>query len=259
MPNVGVVGNQVNVVNTQTSNKVKKQAITLGILATAIPVNMLLIKKISEENKKIPFEEIKNVCEYMYNSYNLAKKDFKYIFWTKGSSKAVKTDGKDITKNIDKQLKNSAFFSPQNNLAITLKENAFDMIHEIGHAISFNKFGKFWTNSIKKLPYLTILLPLIAIAPTKLTQKNPKLEKIKEKADSNAGKIFMASFAPWLIEEILASSRAIKNTKKIAPNLLKPSYKYYPLAFLSQALLIVCGAISVDILPKLIRSYQKQT
>jgi hypothetical protein len=205
----------------------------------------------------------------MIRDNNLTKK-LTIEFFDQNTTEAIKSKANTIYKHLDDsiigRLKNSAktpvfIKNFVNNLqkfisastaaepfaclvngkyAFGNKTNPSYIFHEIGHSavIHSNKWGKALAKS-------SILLP-IALTPlfiTALFHKNTDhkegaspLQKTKAFIHDNMGKITLAAFSPMLINEFLASHKAIqflKKAKEITPEQLKFIKGKYAIAYSS--------------------------
>ena len=175
-------------------------------------------------------------------------------------------DSKLNTKKLVEGLKNGCF-DPFSNKIFTSKPAS--VLHEIGHAINRNK------NFLTKIPHNLILISKGALIPlailtavfTKKPQKSDteqsknkgSFEKLKEFVHKNVGLTLAGLSIPLLVEEGLASARAIKfvNASKVlsatAKNqhnkVLKMAYGSY---LLQTAVLASVASLAVFVKDKIV-------
>lgn len=156
------------------------------------------------------------------------------------------------------------------NIIRTATERASLSLHETGHVINqtCTTLGKLWakfihkTVTIKSLPkaYKTPLGVSSIIAGAlfgigyfsylgKNKDQNSKTNhfSLTKFINENIGKLTLLVFSPLLMDEAMASYRALKAAKKVAPNMLKPLRKNLLLAF-STYVLTAAGTIASNML-----------
>ena len=155
---------------------------------------------------------------------------------------------------------NAAFFPDANEVVVNSKNLYTSVYHEIGHAM--NKNGNFFTKALQKARVLTpfgvsIIAPIVLavgllhkVNKTKPQNEKGKVEKTLDFVSENAGKLTLASYAPMLAEEGLASIRGLKLASKHLPkDVIKKLGFNYMKAWGTYALLAgaVAGGVALGI------------
>lgn len=195
------------------------------------------------------FDNVKNITNKIIKNEGLADKGVE-LFITDGSKESIakfdkmfnKVKPKKYIENVKKTLMNggnAAYVHTYKKVMLNDKHGYGSFLHELGHAKNFNSNNiliKALTLGRKLTPFgLSIVAP-IALAvglvhhvnEKKPKEEKGKIEKTLDFITDNAGKITLASYAPMLIEEGLASIRGINMGKKYLDpkmlNKLKGSY-----------------------------------
>ena len=196
------------------------------------------------------FENTKAVAESIIKNEGLADKGVKLFISNNTPESAAHLDNlfkkekpKCYVDKMKQMLKNglNACFYPKAKTVIINDEIAYSSVfHELGHAKDFTSKNIF-LKALTKGRYLTpmnisVIAPVaLAVAmfhnvdKSKPQDKKGKVEKTLDFISKNAGKLTLASYAPMLAEEGIASIRGIKMAKKyLNPkqiSTLKGSYK----------------------------------
>lgn len=139
----------------------------------------------------------------------------------------------------------NAFYSDAIKLAVAPKSKPSLILHELGHAINAHsgKLLKFLQESRGKLTAIPSVLLLF-------NQLTPKEENNKKTfIERNAGKIGFLAFLPTIIEEGIASLRAISASKKVNKAInasmdikaLKKNYAFAWMTYLISGILFGIG------------------
>lgn len=119
---------------------------------------------------------------------------------------------------------NAAYFPGTKNVVVNKESLYSSVYHELGHAKNAN--GSFATKALQKARNITpfgvsLIAPVVLavgllhkVDKTKPQEEKGKLEKTLDFVSNNAGKLTLASYAPMLAEEGLASYNGIKMAKK---------------------------------------------
>ena len=195
------------------------------------------------------FDNVKKITNEIIKNEGLADKGVK-LFVTDGSKESIaefdkmfgKVKPKKYIENVKKTLMNggnAAYVDKYKKVMLNDKHGYGSFLHELGHAKNFNSNNilvKALKHARKLTPFGISVVAPIALAVGLIhhvNEKKPKEEKGKvEKTldfiTDNAGKITLASYAPMVIEEGLASINGLKMGKKYLDpkmlNKLKSSY-----------------------------------
>lgn len=209
------------------------------------------------------FENTKAVAETIIKNEGLADKGVKLFISNKTPESVAHLDElfknekpKGYVNKMKEMFKNglNACFYPKAKTVIINDEIAHSSVfHELGHAKDFtskNIFMKALTKGRCLTPMNVSVVAPIALAVamfhnvdrSKPQDKKGKVEKTLDFISNNAGKLTLASYAPMLAEEGIASARGIKMAKKyLNPkqiSMLKGSYKKAFSTYATVALLV---------------------
>lgn len=192
----------------------------------------------SDTKTNISFQKVENLAQKMAKEINKGEKKVKYIFLESKTEKDVKKSIEKMEKeykrfkrwngNADKYLNfkykigPAVIFRVNKNkyLALTFNKNKASYIfHELGHFMNHkNKFlGKLFNFRLR--PILSLIPPIVTFLalihnPLKNESKpTKKLDKVTSFVSNNATELIILSALPSLLDEVLASSRALKFIK----------------------------------------------
>lgn len=231
-------------VPSQNVNKLPMHLLFLsmfGVLA-AVSLNTIFSKRFMKSDKALGInpDDVKKVINHMFEENKLAEKGVKYGFVQ---------DGSEAAKILEKDC-GGAVYLLSNKVAATSEKLSL-ILHEAGHAINHNctktgkAYNKFFQKTIAKLSpenvlvktfeirdplnlalYTSIILQLVGNSYTisKIKGKNPDEKKFSfsKFVHDNLGKLTLLLFSPILLDEGFATYRAMKTTKQISPQILKP-------------------------------------
>lgn len=193
-----------------------------------------LFKKIIPEKLKFNLNDIKALASEMFKKNKFDSEKFAYHFVGE-NTKISDLSGNDITSKIKKTLNGSSFLSYDSKkaTAMALEGRSVEILHELGHSVSFKKFGAKYAKIIEKLPYLSILIGLLPIvSPPDDSNKNKNL--IQKTSNFMKHNVVLCSFLtglPLLVEEFVASKRALSVIKASRSDLYLKALKYFSPAF----------------------------
>lgn len=260
-----------NATNNKGDNKKSNHLewLALGIIAPfATPLLTRPLNKTIKNDSEagINVESVDKAFTHMWKENNLVKKGVKFYFAPYNS---------DYSKFLIKNFGGAAYaFSDKLNInqIDTAMERASLSLHETGHVINHNctKIGKMYKNLIEKISLLNTKIPkpiakyikmtpatmamglstiflLTGVLGTRKKKNESESQKfsIPKFIHNNLGKLTILAFSPILIDEATASIRALKATKKVAPEMLKPLGKNLALAFSSYVITTGFTLISV--------------
>lgn len=209
-------------------------------------VGASFIHKFIKDDAKIGInkEDVEKVLNYMDEKHKLTKDHgFKILIAPAGSKKA-----KELIENCG----GATFSYSQEGKSIqAATERASNILHEAGHVINHNctSLGKaylktHWSilsslakyklpaffGTVSGLPILItgLLCAVTGISNLIKSRKKPEEEKqnpIIKFIHDNLGALTLLAFTPQILDESMATYRALSATKKIAPNILKPLSK----------------------------------
>lgn len=245
-----------SIVDNLSQKKNPLHLLILGILAGfAGPIMATsMVKMLKTDNDLgIKKDSVEKTLSQMWSDNNLSKKGVTQYFASANSE-----ESKELIKNYGGAV---YFYEKEKgiNQIEAANERLSMSLHEAGHAINWNctKLGKLYANIINKLNKLNLKIPesirkyiqitpvsaalylstiflMIGIANTnnKNSKKQSKEQEnptnkfsIKKLVHDNLGELTIAAFLPNLTDETTATIRALKATKKIAPEMLKPLRK----------------------------------
>jgi len=167
------------------------------------------------------------------------------------------------TKESDFIIKNygGGAYNFNSKKTLVSKVYSYAVLHELGHAINLEttKLGKVYKGFVHKmysLPVLNRFSPamnfgLLSVGlmagsalckdkNTKSTDSNSNKFSLSNTIYNNIGKITLGIFSPMLIDEALASGRAYKAAKAVAPEIKTPIIKEFGKAFASYLSIAWC-------------------
>lgn len=200
---------------------------------TALSDKALLKKQERLLNKAIEMDSFENIINYADN----------IILKTSLKDKGVKIKRENHSNIL------CARFNPKSN-TILINDKSFyaSIFKEIGHALNFHN-GKSTKFLLKMKKVCSKIVPIIGISGlfvkllhNKKTSKNKtKFEKTKDFIRDNAGKILFLTYVPILIEEGIASKKALNLAKPYLTKLQQQKHmKNLSLAF--------CSCLSIPIM-----------
>ena len=139
----------------------------------------------------------------------------------------------------------NAFYTRDGGFAVAPKSKPSLMLHELGHAINFEKSKLF--RGLQKLKVLGMYAPMALVFLNDITGK--RKDGKQSFIERNAGVIGFSAFLPTIIEEAAASVRGIKAAKKVLPKAnLGPLKRNYFLAWMTYLL----AGVGVGVASKLV-------
>ena len=193
-------------------------------------------------------EEVKKVAQAMKKNNGLEANIY-YI--SQENKNILKNKFPSLAKALDVVADGkNAFYTDLHNLVVAPNSKPSLILHELGHAINFEKSTVF--SALQNFRILGMYIPSIlaflnTLDPNKHDNKPNFIEKY-------AGVIGFVSFLPTILEEGMASLRGIKVAKNQLPNANLKSLKgSYLLAWLTYVL----AGISAGIVSKLAITEQK--
>lgn len=207
-------------------------AVGAGLVTVGVKVGMSSIKP------DISFDQIDLVSKDMIKTHDLEKKGLTHIYLDQSNEKqalektiegiqnhgqykhigkeAIEESAKPLLYTVKKGL--NAFYMKASNFAVTAKNKAYLMPHELGHAVNANS-GKILNKMILKAKNLRVIAPSIlfmnAVSNDINKEDDSKVKKTRNFLERNAAKLTFLSFVPLLAEEGLASTHALKHAKKV--------------------------------------------
>ncbi|MDD3013487.1 MAG: hypothetical protein PHC34_07265 [Candidatus Gastranaerophilales bacterium] len=266
-----------------------KEAKKIGGRITSKIISPLLFKKPVD----ISLEKVTDVAEKMIEKNKLREKGFKYNFISLSNSQQVEDDvvqtyrsflnklyenfkilpnnpeknAKKINKAVNKfrltmgvnilAVKNgkNAFFAPLLNYAVAPKTKPFFILHEVGHAITYKKLGIPGFLCLRMLPLLTTVSTIFIslIHKKKDVEEKSFLQKTGDFIKDHVGSFVFAGLSPIIIEEGLASKRALKSLKdsveKPVFNSIRKKYRVALFSYIA-GVLVAAGAAKFGIYAK---------
>lgn len=147
--------------------------------------------------------------------------------------------------------RNAGYVPILNTLVVPYKKLQGSFFHEIGHAMNknFNQLLKLIQYSRPIFSNATLAIGITGICTSiKHPAKDEELsrtDKIKNFIHNNAGKLVLATSAPILIEEIIASAKGNKLAKKVMPESLVKTVKktnlYGGMCYLTSTVMAAIG------------------
>ena len=192
--------------------------------------------------------DVENVAKHMKADNKL---EAEICFIDNTNKNALKKLFPGLSKELDTVANGAnAFYTNTGNFAVAPKSKPSLILHELGHAINFEKSKVF--KGLQKLRVAGMY------APTALVFLNNISGKQKDGKESfierHAGLIGFCSFLPTIIEEGAASYRGIKAAKKVLPNVkLGALKKNYFFAWMTYVL----AGVGVGIASKLMLTEKK--
>lgn len=236
----------------------KKPSLALVGLALAIPILSIpavnfIAKKLIKEDKElgIDIKSVDKALEHISKEHKLNEKGISFYLSPAGSE-----DSKILLNNFG-----GGVYDPIKKQVSMMGEKASNILHEAGHAVNHNcsKIGEMYSKVLKKLPRFVggplglavwsgLAVQLIGQIYTKPPKVNGQPEEEKHSIlkfiHNNMGKLTFLAFVPVLIDESLASFRALKAAKTVSPEILKPVRKNLLFAGGTYALITVGNIIS---------------
>lgn len=217
--------------NMQTKHELAN-AIGVGLVTVGVKVGMGSIKS------DLSFEQVDLVSKDIIKTHKLDKKGLTHIYLDKNNEKhavdkavegilnhkqykhvgkeAAERSAMSLVQTVKKGL--NAFYMKASNFAVTAKNKAYLMPHELGHAVNANS-GKTLNKIILNTKNLRVIAPSVlffnALHNDVNDKDDSKLKKTRNFLERNADKLTFLSFVPLLAEEGLASAHGIKHAKKV--------------------------------------------
>lgn len=239
--------------NDKHNNSRKALGLAAGTIVGLAPLPVLLRDKIVTlsprvlERKK---ERLLRQAIAMDSFNNIKKHADEIIIKTGLKEKDLKIENKDSKKILQ------AAFNPKNNTILLNDKTLFTSVfREIGHALNFHN-GGFTKALLKTKQICSKIVPLIGISGlfvkllhNKKTKKNkPFLEKVKDFYSDNAALILCSAYVPILLEEGIASKKALKLAKPYLTNSQNQKHlKLLTLSFLSCMMIPVLFASATNL------------
>jgi hypothetical protein len=228
---------------TTNANKPRPNVLLLLVSALAPFASIFLCKFLDKKLMKtdevlgIKIESVTKAWDYMFDENKLEEKGVGGIIHKSGSQES---------EWLLKECGGGAYFHSKKhgiNQVEAAAQRASGILHETGHAINHNcaKLGKLYIYILEKMPkVLKDPLNIAALAAISLSiigslyninkttqdnnQSNTQNKKfsIMKFIHDNIGKLTVLAFTPILLDEGMASFRALKAAKKMAPEILKP-------------------------------------
>lgn len=183
-----------------------------AIVETKFEKELLKLHDKISSNKEIKEELLKD--KQLKNFILYPQKTAKTIAQAITGTLVYKINGVRLGKN--------AFYHPLINTAFCSERRSPLMLHEIGHAVTYNALntrGKIF-HILSELSTTKLFIPAIFLVSALHKKKEDKdknkslLEKTKDFIQNNPEKLTFIAFAPSLIDEAKASINALKFAKK---------------------------------------------
>lgn len=204
--------------NDKSNNSRNTLGIGVGATIGLSPLPILLRDKITALSNKTLHEKqarLMNKAKEMGSFENIIKDADDIVFKT-----GLKSNGVKIRKETSSTILYAHFNPKSNTILINDKSFYVSVFKEIGHALNFHN-GNSTKFLIKMKKVCSKIVPIIGISGlfikllhNKKTSKNKtKFEQTKNFISDNAGPILFLTYVPILLEEGIASKKALKLAK----------------------------------------------
>lgn len=253
VPKAGTINNEEATKQTPpTPPSLALLGLSIAIPLLSFPAINFITKRLMKSDKAlgIDFNNVKKTLDNMLKEEKLSEKGVTANFWAEGTE-----DAKYLFKN---HAGGAYMFDKASGKKTieTMTERASLSLHEAGHAVNqeCSKIGKLYARIIEKTPrffggpiglaiWSGLAIQLIGQGYNKPKKVNGQQEAenhpILKFIHNNMGKLTFLAFVPVLLDEVFATSRALKATKKVSPEILKPLKRN--LLFAGATYLLVAG------------------